>query len=79
MVWLNPYVELLKILKSSSGHQEYDIKIYEKLRKKFPDLTWSEFKRMLMVLEIRGYIHVGSVQKISGYGKVRLVRLIKRR
>ena len=54
-----------------------DVELYNTLRKEF-DISYADLLRYLMVLEIRGYIHVSSsrdnvrIIRISNFGKEQL-------
>mgnify|MGYP000268171052 CR=1 FL=1 len=67
----NIYNEILNIIRRYGGTVR-DEEIYEALKRIF-DLSYSEFQRKLMVLEIKGYITV-STRKDGG----KIVSLLRR-
>ena len=67
----NIYNEILNIIRRHGGTVR-DEEIYEALKRIF-DLSYSEFQRKLMVLEIKGYITV-STRKDGG----KIVSLLRR-
>lgn len=64
--------EVLEILNNSGGTIK-DRDLYEMLRRKY-DITYSDFLRYLMVMEIRGFIVVAMPKEDS-----RVISLVKRK
>lgn len=54
----NIVLRILEILNENTGIMK-DTDLYEALRREF-DISYREMMRYLMMLEIRGYIHVSS-------------------
>jgi len=54
----NIVLRILEILNENTGIMK-DTDLYEALRREF-DISYHEMMRYLMMLEIRGYIHVSS-------------------
>ncbi|MCD6324191.1 MAG: hypothetical protein J7L55_03695 [Desulfurococcales archaeon] len=69
--------KILEVLAENSCVMR-DSDLYEVLRKEHPDLSFSDLIRYLMILEIRGFIHVSSsresvrIIRLSKYGKEQL-------
>ena len=68
---VNIYSEIISLLRKYGGTAR-DEEIYEALKKMF-DMSYSEFQRKLMVLEIKGYISV-STRKDGG----KIINLLKK-
>ncbi len=54
----NIILRILEILNENSGIMR-DIDLFEALRREF-DLSYNELMKYIMILEIRGYVHVSS-------------------
>ncbi len=54
----NIVLKILEVLAENSGIMK-DLDLYQVLRREF-DLSYSELLKYLMMLEIRGYVHVSS-------------------
>ncbi len=54
----NIVLKILEVLAENSGIMK-DLDLYEVLHREF-DLSYSELLKYLMMLEIRGYVHVSS-------------------
>ncbi len=69
--------KILEVLAENSCVMR-DSELYEVLRKEFPDLSFSDLIKYLMVLEIRGFLNVSSsreavrIIRLSEYGKEQL-------
>jgi len=61
---------IIFILKKNK--QMIDKQLYDVLRKFAHEVTWSDFNRVLMVLELRGYVRVVTMSKSRRY--VELIR-----
>ena len=67
---LPPYVEFWEELKRRGGIAK-DRELYEIMRSRF-NMSKKDYDRMLMILELRGYIHVEVLRKDE-----RVVRALK--
>lgn len=68
----NVYAEILNILRRNGGVAK-DIKIYEVIAEIY-GISYSEFIRKLMVLELRGFITVTKVRNKHSYYIIRLIK-----
>ena len=64
---------IIDTLSRQPKSQTRDIDLFKEIKKIEPNVTWSEFNKALMILEIQSYIHVIPMSK-----NIRYIELITR-